>query len=117
MQDKELDKREAAEQEEDLQEDLVVVTDEEGNETYYLEEMVIPVGGKNYAVLVQVDDCACTEECHCHDAEDGDEEENVVIARVEFDENGEPVYLDPTDEEFAEAQAAYEQLTGSWDEE
>ncbi len=106
--------------EEDMQGDIVVVTDDEGNETYYEEEMVIPAGGKNYAILVQIAGCGCEDgECHCHEQgeEEDDEEDNVVIARIEFDENGEQVYLDPTDEEFAEARAAYEQLTGSWDEE
>ena len=46
-----------------------------------------------------------------------DEEENVIIARIEFDENGEEVYLAPTDEEFDEVKAAYEKLMEDWDEE
>ena len=36
------------------QEPIVVITDEEGNETYYLEEMVIPVNNKNFAILTQI---------------------------------------------------------------
>ena len=50
-------------------------------------------------------------------AHEEDEEENVIIARIEFDENGEEVYLAPTDEEFDEVKAAYEKLMEDWDEE
>ena len=96
-----------------------MITDEEGNESYFVEEMVIPVGNKNFAVLVGIDEdgCGCeNEDCHCHEHED-DEEENVIIARIDFDENGEPVYLGPTDEEFEAVKAEYEKIVESWDEE
>lgn len=36
------------------QEAVVVITDEKGNETYYLEEMVIPMDSKNFALLTQI---------------------------------------------------------------
>jgi uncharacterized protein YrzB (UPF0473 family) len=96
---------------EELEEDLVVVmTDEEGNEYYYREEMIIPVGDKNYAILVAMDeedDCECEhEECGCGCDEDVD----VYIARIDTDENGEEIYVDPTDEEFEQVRAAYEEL-------
>ncbi|MCH3951140.1 MAG: DUF1292 domain-containing protein [Acidaminococcus sp.] len=83
------------------QEELVIITDEAGNETYYTEEMVIPVDNKNFALLVkaQADDEA---------AEDDDD--TVIIARMEFDENGEPLYLDPTDEEFEVVKKAYDAI-------
>ncbi len=115
IQNKELD----AMTEEEMQENIVVITDEEGNESYFVEEMVIPVGNKNFAVLVGIDEdgCGCEDEdCHCHEHED-DEEENVIIARIDFDENGEPVYLGPTDEEFEAVKAEYEKIVESWDEE
>lgn len=32
------------------------------------------------------------------------------IARIDLDENGEEVYVDPTDEEFEEVQKAYDEL-------
>ena len=35
------------------QEAVVVITDEKGNETYYLEEMVIPMDSKNFALLTR----------------------------------------------------------------
>lgn len=96
---------------EDLDEDLVVVmTDEEGNEFYYREEMIIPVGDKKYAILVAIDvedDCECeNDECGCGCDEDVD----VYIARIDTDESGEEVYVDPTDEEFEEVRKAYEEL-------
>ncbi|MDU2065318.1 MAG: DUF1292 domain-containing protein [Sporomusaceae bacterium] len=93
---------------EDLEEELVVVmTDEEGNEFYYREDMIIPVGEKRYAILVPIEieeDCGCGEDgCDCAEAD-------VFIARIDIDETGEEVYVDPTDEEFEEVRAAYEQL-------
>jgi hypothetical protein len=29
------------------------------------------------------------------------DEDNAVVARIDFDAAGEPIYLDPTEEEFA----------------
>lgn len=101
------------------EEEIVVITDEDGNEMYFREEMVIPVGEKSFAVLSALDaeDCGCEdEECYCHDEED-DDEDNVIIARIDFDEAGNEIYLGPTDEEFEEVKAAYEKLVAEWDEE
>ena len=39
-----------------------------------------------------------------------DEEENVIIAKIVKDENGEDEYVDPTDEEFEKVQAVYNEL-------
>ncbi|MCD8199245.1 MAG: DUF1292 domain-containing protein [Phascolarctobacterium sp.] len=89
---------------------IVVISDEEGNESYFFEEMVIPVGNKNYAIL----SCIDNESCDCVDGEC--DEDSVVIARLEFDENGEPVYLDPTDKEFEEVKETYGKLFNEWDE-
>lgn len=92
-----------------MEEELVVVmTDEEGNEYYYREEMIIPIGDKKYAVLVALE---ADEDCDCHGSDCGCcDEVDVFIARVETDENGEDVYVDPTDEEFEEVRKAYEEL-------
>ena len=85
------------------QEALVVVTDDKGNKTYYAEEMVIPIDNKSFALLVR---------------EPMDEEEaEAMIARIEFDTDGEPVYVDPTDEEFEAVKKAYEEITQEMDEE
>ena len=89
------------------QEAVVVITDEEGNESYYLEEMVIPMDNKNFALLTQIPE---------EDDTDPDEtEDNVIIARMDFDENGEPVYLDPTDEEFDAVRRAHEEIMDEMD--
>ena len=88
------------------QEAVVVITDEKGNETYYLEEMVIPMDSKNFALLTQIPE---------NDDTDPDDEANVIIARVDFDENGDPVYLDPTDEEFEAVRKASEEIMDEMD--
>lgn len=98
---------------EEMDDELVVVmTDEEGNEYYYREEMIVPVGDKQYAILIPIDADAddCEEEgcgCGCGCSED---EVDVYIARIDTDENGEEIYVDPTDEEFEEVRKAYEEL-------
>ena len=95
----------------DDEEMVVVMTDENGNEFYYREEMIIPVGEEKYALLVGIHDhdeeesesCGCG--CGC---EDGDED--VLIAKIVVNEQGEEEYVDPTDEEFEKVQAAYDAL-------
>lgn len=93
---------------------VVVITDEEGNEYNYVEEMVFPAGDDQYAILVSIDgdDCECSEHHHEHDEECGceDEEVDVILAKIVKDENGEVEYIEPTDEEFEIAQQAYEEL-------
>lgn len=85
------------------QEQIVEIIDNEGNKTYFIEEMLLPVGDKTFSILVE----AKADE----DVEDEeDEEENVIVAKVEFDKDGEPMYLDPTDEEYEQFKAAYEQM-------
>ena len=89
------------------EEEIVVITDEDGNEMYFREEMVIPVGEKSFAVLsaLDADDCGCEdEECHCHDEED-DDEDNVIIARIDFDEDGNEI-AESGNEADAEREAA-----------
>jgi uncharacterized protein YrzB (UPF0473 family) len=96
---------------EELDEELVVVmTDEEGNEYYYREDMIIPIGEKRYAILVPIN--IDEEDCECGDAECDccDDESDVFIARIDTDENGEEIYLDPSDEEFEQVRKAYEEL-------
>lgn len=101
-----IEKEDLDEMEEDL---IVVMTDEEGNEYYYREEMIIPVDEKRYAILVPIE--IDEEGCECGDSECGcDDEIDVFIARIDADENGEEVYVDPTDEEFEQVRQAYEEL-------
>ena len=71
----------------------------------------------------EAEDAAKTETCSCgchhHHAEgeaeddedyEDDEDDNIIIARIDTDENGEEVYVGPTDEEFTKVRAAYEAL-------
>lgn len=87
--------------EEDTEGTVVVITDEEGNEYNYVEEMVFDAGSDKYAILVSIDG---DEECGC------EEEVDVILAKIVKDENGEVEYIEPTDEEFEIAQQAYEEL-------
>jgi uncharacterized protein YrzB (UPF0473 family) len=97
------------------EEPVVVMTDEEGNEYYYHEEVIIPIGEKKFAILVPID-IDEEEECDCGCG--GEEEEtDVYIARIDTDENGEEIYVDPTDEEFDEVRKAYEELLAEEDDE
>lgn len=89
-------------------EDMIVVfTDDDGNEFYYREDLVIEMEDKKFAVLVAVtpegeEGCECDDdECEC----DGD----VYIARIET-VDGEETYVDPSDEEFEMVRQAYEEI-------
>ncbi len=99
-------------------EDMVIVmTDEEGNEYYYREEMIIPVGEEKFALLVGIHgeeeeeheehehDHGCGCGCGCEESD-----EDVIIAKIVKDENGDEEYVEPTDEEFDEVQKAYDAL-------
>jgi len=93
---------------------LIEMTDEEGNVFYYVEEMIIPVDGVNFALLVEWhgdhDHCDCDHEhgdgCGC----DCDCDDDVIIAKIVTGADGQDEYIEPTDEEFEKVQAAYEKL-------
>ena len=101
-----------SDKEKDMQDEdvMVVMTDEDGNEYYYQEDMIIPVGDQKYALLVGIhedeDDhghgCGCG--CGCEDDED------VLIAKIVVNDEGEEEYIEPTDEEFEAVQKAYDAL-------
>ena len=94
------------------EEDIVVeMTDDEGNVFYYSEEMIIPVGDENFALLVAIPD---EEEEHFHDedCDCGCCDDEVIIAKIITDENGEEIYVEPTDEEFERVSKAYDELMG-----
>lgn len=86
---------------------LIEMTDEDGNVFYYVEEMIIPVGEENFALLVEVkdDEHEHGEGCAC-----GCEDDDVIIAKIVLNEDGQEEYIEPTDEEFERVQAAYEKL-------
>lgn len=102
--------------EEDFDDVVVEMTDEDGNSYFYSEQMIIPVGDDDFALLVEIKDhdhehCDHEHEhegcgCGC-DCEEGD----VIIAKIVTDpETGEDVYVEPTDEEFEAVQKAYEEM-------
>ena len=99
---------------EELMEDdfLVEMTDEEGNVFYYVEEMIIPVDGVNFALLVAVKD----EHDHGADCDCGCDDDDVIIAKIVTGADGQEEYVEPTDEEFDKVQAAYEKLLDEDDE-
>lgn len=89
---------------------LIEMTDAEGNVFYYVEEMIIPVDGENFALLVEVKDEHKHEHGHCEGCDCGCEDDDVIIAKIVVNENGEEEYIEPTDEEFVKVQEAYEKL-------
>jgi uncharacterized protein YrzB (UPF0473 family) len=93
---------------------VVVMTDEEGKEYYYREDMIIPIDDKRFSILVPIDieeDCECTDTgCDCC-GEDAD----AVIARIDTDDDGEDVYVDPTDEEYEQVIKAYDEIIAEED--
>ena len=89
-----------------LDDDFVIeITDDKGNVFYYVEEMIIPVDGENFALLIEVKDEAHGEGCDCGCCDD-----EVVIAKVIINEHGEEEFIEPTDEEFEKVQAIYDKL-------
>ena len=107
-----MDKRNAETfNEEEFTDDDVIVemTDEDGNTFYYVEEMIIPVGKEKFALLVELHD----EDEHEHEHGAGCDcgcDDDVIIAKIVTNENGEDEYVEPTDEEFEAVQEAYEKL-------
>lgn len=91
-------------QEENFEEDfLIEMTDEEGNAYYYAEEMIIPVDGEKFALLIEVDP-------EDENYFDEDDEGDVIIAKIVTNEKGEEEYIEPTEEEFEKVQKVYDQL-------
>lgn len=80
---------------------VVTITGEDGSEEYYAEAATLDIKGKTFAILVPF-----------HDEEDETElaDEEAIIARIDKDENGDIVYVAPTDEEFELAAHAYEHM-------
>ena len=89
---------------------LIEMTDEEGNKYYYLEEMVIPVGDEQYALLIEVDQDGEIIHYHDEDCGCGEDDENVIVAKIVVNEDGGEEYIEPTDEEYDAVQAAYEKI-------
>lgn len=77
---------------------IVTITGPDGSEQDYAEDVQIPWMGKQFAVLVSI-------------PEEGSEEEpEIILARVEQDDEGEPVYLPPTEEEYEAVASIYDAM-------
>ena len=74
---------------------ILTATDDQGNEVEYQEVQRLDLDGKVFTLLVEVTE----------DEEGGD----AIIARVD-QEDGEDVYVAPTDEEFDAANAKFDEL-------
>ena len=74
---------------------IVTATDDQGNEVEYQEVQRLDLDGKVFTLLVEVTE----------DEEGGD----AIIARVD-QEDGEDVYVAPTDEEVDAANAKFDEL-------
>ena len=74
---------------------IVTATDDQGNEVEYQEVQRLDLDGKVFTLLVEVTE----------DEEGGD----AIIARGD-QEDGEDVYVAPTDEEFDAANAKFDEL-------
>ena len=92
------------------EEDIIVeMTDDEGNVYYYSEELIIPIGEDKFALLVEVH--PEDEEEHHHDEDcDCGCGDDVIIAKIVLNEDGEEEYIEPTDEEFEMVQKEYDRL-------
>lgn len=115
MKDKYIDEKFEWQEEDEEQPVFVTVVDSEtGAEAEYFQEFVLPVNGKNFALLLPPEalehECCEDEECSCHENNYDEDEFPPVVARVEFDENGEMKYFEPTDEEYEEFMEAYNAL-------
>ena len=83
---------------------IIEMTDDEGNVSYFREEMILMVDGDQYALLCPVEehDHECDSQCEAED--------EAFFAKVVLDDDGEESYIEPTDEEFEAVCAAYDKL-------
>lgn len=97
---------------EDEDEVIVTFVDEDGNEEYYIEEMILEVNGEKFALLVPTCDDEEAEAEHEH--HDGccceDEADEAFFAKIIINDKGEEEYVMPSDEEFDAACQAYDKL-------
>ncbi len=102
------DKQKSAFSDQEEQDEVVVMTDDQGQEHLFRLDLAFPVETKTYAVLVPLD--PETGEDAASGPEDDGEEGEAFIVQMEFDEEGEESFLIPEEEEFQEALQAYEKL-------
>lgn len=82
-------------EEKELFDNEIVTIEMEGpdGQEIFIQEMIIPYNGKEFAVLVKegVD-------------------EDAILTRIDVDENGEEIYVSPEDDEFEAVEKLYEEF-------
>lgn len=68
---------------------IVTITDLNGSEKDFVQDTIIPFAGKEFAVLVSIPE-----------TENDENEPEIILARIDIDDNGEAEYVPPTDEEY-----------------
>jgi putative Holliday junction resolvase len=92
-------------------EDIVILTDDEGNEVEFLFLDAFEVSGRKYAVLVPLEGTDDEDEGSEGSDEDYVEGSEAMIFRLERDEDGDEVFVEiEDDDEWAEVTAAWEDL-------
>lgn len=88
-------------------EQLLVLTDEEGKDHHTVIVDQFTVNEKDYVVLLPINPEGCDDNCECSFCTG---EEEAFLLKVITNEQGEEEYVEPTEEEFDEAEAAYDEL-------
>ena len=81
---------------------VITITSPDGEEKDFQEVDAVEIDGKIFSLLLEI----CENE----------DEAEAIIARVD-EEDGEPVYVEPTEEEFEAASKAFEELAAEDEEE
>lgn len=77
---------------------VVLIEGPNGEEEYYAQDVLIPYDGKEFAILVSVSE------------DETEEEPQVIVARMDQDEDGEIVYVSPEEDEFAAVERLYNEM-------
>ncbi len=77
---------------------VVLIEGPNGEEEYYAQDVIIPYEGKEFAILVSVDE------------DDSDAEPEIIVARMDQDDDGEIVYVSPEEDEFTAVEKLYNEM-------
>jgi len=86
---------------EEERDDLVVLTDEDGKDHEFSVIDIVQVDGRDYAILSPMDDSL--------EDQEGEDEDIIVIFRMETDEKGEDVLVEIEDDE------EWEKVAETWE--
>lgn len=77
---------------------VVLIEGPNGEEEYYAQDVLIPYDGKEFAILVSVSE------------DETEEEPQVIVARMDRDDDGEIVYVSPEEDEFTAVEKLYNEM-------